>query len=188
MIRYLLLFLSINAYAVDSTINIQQIGDNNTIAITQDNAGHAVSIDIGKTSNVDNTSIGIVQQGTGVKAISIEILSGINNGINISQDGAGNHNSAIQSFIGSGNSVAIDQQGSGNHTFTMIGGSQTTNNGNTITASQLGSGSKTFQLNMNGTVGATVDVQQTNLTQSNTGSMSVQCVSGSCGSYSYIRN
>jgi hypothetical protein len=46
---------------------------------------------------------------------------------------------------------------------------------------------KSFSLNMNGTTGATVTVQQTNPTQSNSGSMSISCTSGSCGGYSYIR-
>ena len=44
---------------------------------------------------------------------------------------------------------------------------------------------KTFNLLLNGASGAGVTVTQTNPTQANQGSMSIQC--NPCGSYSYIR-
>ena len=177
------------AFAADATININQIGDNNTINITQYNAAHNASIDLGKTSNVDNTNISIEQKDSGKKTASVEIPSGINNGINILQQGTGNHTASIQNLNGSGNSISINQDGSGNHEFNVIGANGSTNSGNTINATQSGGtgADKWFQLNLLGATGATVNVQQTNPTQANQGSMNIQCSSG-CGTWSYTRN
>ena len=81
--------------------------------------------------------------------------------------------------------LPICQIGAGNHSMTVTGGVGTTNSGDTINATQSGSGDKTFQLNLNGTTGATVNVQQTNPTTPNSGSMTIQCIT--CGTYNYIR-
>jgi hypothetical protein len=67
-----------------------------------------------------------------------------------------------------------------------VSGANTNNVNNTISATQSGSAQKDFTLNMNGSNGATVTVQQTNPAQANTGSMTIQCTT--CGAYSYIRN
>ena len=177
------------AFAADATININQIGDNNTINITQYNAAHNASIDLGKTSNVDNTNITIEQKDSGIKTASVEIPSGINNGINILQQGTGNHTASIQNLNGSGNSISINQDGAGNHEFNVIGANGSTNSGNTINATQSGGvgADKWFQVNLSGATGATVNVQQTNPTQASQGSMNIQC-SSACGTWSYIRN
>ena len=184
-----LAFIPKKAFAADATISISQIGDNNTINIAQYNAAHNASIDLGKTSNVDNTNITIEQKDSGIKTASVEIPSGINNGINILQQGTGNHLASIQNLNGSGNNISINQDGSGNHEFNVIGGSGTTNNGNNINATQSGGAGadKWFQVNLNGSTGATVNVQQTNPTQANQASMNIQC-SGNCGTWSYIKN
>jgi len=186
--RYLLFFLAFSAWAADNSISIDQVGSYNTVVIAQDGTAHDATVTLGKNGGVDNTSIAIDQKDSGKKIANVEITSGINNGVNILQQGAGNHTAAIQNLNGSANNISITQNGAGNHSMTVAGGQGTTNNANTITTEQTGgSGAdKTFQLNLNGTTGATVNVQQTNPTQSNTGNMNIQCSSG-CGTWNYIR-
>ena len=177
------------ARAADATVNINQVGSNNVINIEQYNAAHNATITLGTISPVDNTNISIVQRDSGVKTASVEIPSGINNGVTILQQGTGNHTASIQNLNGSGNSISVDQNGAGNHEFNVVAGTGTINNGNTINATQTGGAGadKWFQVNLSGATGATVNVQQTNPTQAQQGSMNIQCSSG-CGTWSYVRN
>jgi hypothetical protein len=187
---FLMSFLvSVSAYGADATVNINQVGSNNVINIEQYNAAHNATINLGAVSAVDNTYVNIVQRDSGVKTASVEIPSGINNGVSILQQGTGNHTASIQNLNGSGNNINVDQNGAGNHEFNVIAGTGTINNGNTINATQSGgSGAdKWFQVNLSGANGATVNVQQTNPTQAQQGSMNIQCSSG-CGTWSYVRN
>ena len=186
--RYLILLLMIGfANAGDNTINIDQVGDNNTINITQDGSGHTANVEIGKDLSSSGNTVNITQQDLGIKTATVEIKSGVDNGINILQQGTGNHTASILNLHGSGNSIDVNQSGAGNHSFGITNTSGTTNSGNTIGATQLGgSGAdKSFALTLGGTTGANVTVQQTNPTQANSGSMSIQCTT--CGNYSYIR-
>ncbi len=188
--RYLLLFLlSMSAFAADNTIMIDQVGNNNTVIITQIGVGHSASVVIGNVVTSDSNAVTITQQGTGIKTSGVEIQSGINNGVTINQDGSGNHVSNIQNLNGSANNITVGQTGDGNHTFNLLGSIGTINSGNTISATQSGGvgADKNFTLNMNGTGGANVNIQQTNSTQANTGNMSITCNTGSCGTYSYIK-
>ena len=188
--RYLLLFLlSMSAFAADNTIMIDQVGNDNTVIITQEGVGHSASVVIGNIVTSDSNAVTITQQGTGIKTAGVEIQSGINNGVTINQDGSGNHVSNIQNLNGSANNITVGQTGDGNHTFNLLGGIGTTNSGNTVTAIQSGGvgADKNFTLNMNGTGGANVNIQQTNPTQANTGNMSITCNTGSCGTYNYTR-
>lgn len=172
----------------DNLINIDQIGTNNTVIVNQDGTTQTVKITTGKDAPVDNTYINITQQGTGAKTATVDMPGGYNNSVVMFQDGAGNHTAAIQNLNGAANNINFSQTGAGTHTLVVTGGIGTTNNANTVTSEQSGGAGadKTFQLNLNGTAGATVNVQQTNPTQSNTGSMNIQCSSG-CGTYNYIR-
>ena len=185
----IIFFISLNAFGADATVNITQVGSNNVINIEQYNAAHNASINLGLSSAVDNTNISIVQRDTGVKTAIVNIPSGINNGVSILQQGSGNHTASIQNLNGSGNNINIDQNGAGNHEFNVVAGTGTINNGNTVNANQTGGAGadKWFQVNLTGATGATVNVQQTNATQANQGSMNIQCASG-CGTWSYIRN
>jgi len=171
----------------DNQISIDQIGSYNTVAITQDGTAQSATVVLGKDSAADNNYIAITQQGTGNKTSKVEILGGINNGVAINQDGAGNHYAGIQNLLGTANNVSVNQTGAGNHTLAIAGATGSTNSGNSITAEQSGGvgADKTFQLNLNGTNGATVNVQQTNPITPNSGSMSIQCIT--CGTYNYIR-
>lgn len=186
MIKYLIFFLSLSVYAGDNTINIDQVGDNNTISIIQDGTDHIAIVELGKTTAGSGNTV-TIEQRDAAKTASVEIKTGINNGISILQQGTGNHVASIQNFIGSGNNISIDQNGAGTHAFTISNTSSNTNNGNTITATQSGGlgADKTFNLLLNGVSGAGVTVTQTNPTQANQGSMTIQC--NPCGSYSYTR-
>jgi hypothetical protein len=151
--------------AFDNTITIDQVGSNNNINITQEGVGHSASVLLGSTAASDANNITILQQGTGAKSTSINIPNGYNNGVNVTQDGAGNH------------------------TLLVTGTQGTSNSGNNISATQSGGvgADKAFNLELNGTSGATVSIQQMNPYTANNGSMSITCNTGSCGNYSYIR-
>jgi hypothetical protein len=171
----------------DNQISIDQIGSYNTVVVNQDGTTQSATVSLGKSSAVDNTYVNITQQGTGAKSATVDMPSGYNNSVVMFQDGAGNHVAAIQNLNGAANNINFSQTGAGNHSMTVTGSAGTTNSGNTIDATQSGGAGadKSFQLNLNGTNGATVNVQQTNPTQSNSGSMSIQCIT--CGTYNYIR-
>jgi hypothetical protein len=175
------------AAPINNSVYIDQIGSNNTVAISQDGTAQSAAVVMGKDSAADNNYIAITQQGTGAKTAKIEIPSGINNSITLNQDGAGNHYAGIQNLSGTANNINIGQSGAGNHTLAISGATGSTNSGNTVTAEQSGGvgADKSFQLNLNGTNGATVNIQQTNPTTPNTGSMSIQCIT--CGTYNYTR-
>ena len=177
--------LSQCSWAQSNSVYIDQIGSNNSFTVDQDDAGrHSTAITTGVVGNVDYNTFSILQHGAGNKTAAIEIKSGINNTIEFYQRGTGNHTASIIGFEGSGNDIKVNQNGGGAHNFTLT--ATGTNNGNSVYALQEGSADKTFSLNMNGTAGASVTVQQTNTSQANSGSMTIQCVT--CGSYSYIRN
>jgi hypothetical protein len=171
----------------DNLIAIDQIGSYNTVVVTQDGTTQSAKVSLGKDSAVDNTYVAITQQGTGNKVSSVEIPSGYNNSIITFQDGSGNQYSSIRNLNGAANNINFSQTGAGNHSMVVTGATGSTNSGDTITATQSGGvgADKSFQLNLNGTNGATVNVQQTNPTTPNTGSMTIQCVT--CGTYNYTR-
>ena len=172
----------------DNLISIDQIGTNNTVIVNQDGTTQTtVNLTVGKDSAVDNSYFNITQQGTGTKTATVDMPSGYNNSAVMFQDGAGNHTAAIQNLNGAANNMNFSQTGAGNHSITVTGAAGTTNSGDTVTATQSGGtgADKSFQLNLNGTSGATVNVQQTNPTTPNSGSMSIQCIT--CGTYNYIR-
>lgn len=189
IILFLLLsMLSVVVWGADNTINIEQIGSYNTTIVTQDGTGNTATVNLGKTSDVDNTYVSITQQGNN-KTASVEIKSGINNTVYLTQQDTGNHTASIQNLNGSANNISITQQGSGSHEFNVIGGAGTTNSANTVTATQTGNtgSEKWFNLYMNGSSGATVNVQQGGSGQ-NQSSMNIQCAAGTCGTYNFTRN
>lgn len=187
MKKLLALILFCNfVHAADNSVFIDQVGNNNVISITQDYVGNTATVDIGNLAPSDSNTVNITQQGPGTLNSLVDIKSGINNSITTNQVGTGNMTASVQNLNGSANSISISQYGSGNHTMNIIGAAGTTNNMDTVNTVQSGA-DKSFTLNLNGTNGATVTVQQTNPTISNTGSMTITCTSGNCGNYSYIR-
>ena len=168
-------------------VYVDQIGSNNTVVIGQDGLAHTATVTLGRDTPVDNTYVNITQQGTGAKTAGVDIPSGYNNSVVLFQDGSGNHTAAIQNLNGAANNMNFSQTGAGTHSMTVTGAPGTTNSGDTITSTQSGGAGadKSFQLNLNGTSGATVNVQQTNPNTPNAGSMTIQCVT--CGTYNYTR-
>jgi hypothetical protein len=175
------------AHAADNTVIIDQIGSNNQTTVVQDGSNNRATITTGATADVDYATFSITQQGNN-KTASIEVKSGINTTASIQQSGAGNHTASIQNLTGSGNNISVTQQGDGNHEFNVINGTGTTNSGNTINATQSGGvgSDKWFNVWLNGATGANVQIQQggTGASQS---SMAIQCMPGTCGTWSYTR-
>jgi hypothetical protein len=167
-----------------SYVYIDQVGNNNIIKVQQDGTGHIAGVAIGAYLPTNNNDLK-----TGYNIGTNPYLGqGVSefNYVGISQQGPGMHTTKIELTNASNNLISVTQEGSANHTFNITSGANTNNINNTITAIQSGSAQKDFTLNMNGSNGATVTVQQTNPTQTNTGSMTIQCTT--CGGYSYIRN
>ena len=185
---FFLFLLTVSAFAADNNVTVDQIGNYNTVAVTQEGTGHTVTVNLGQNTDVDNTMLTILQQGTGAKTSSVVVHNGINNSVNIQQDGAGNHVASIQNLSGSGNDIIINQSGAGKHEFNVVNNAGSVNSGNTVTGTQSGGvgSDKWFNVNLNGATGATVNVVQDNPTTSGQASMNVQCLSGTCGAYSYI--
>ena len=179
----LLLLFPITVWAQSTQWNpnvyIDQVGDNNTVNITQSDGNHYARVAIG-TNLPAETWVNANLPTTGTTAGSDV------NYVRITQQGTGDKKAAVEIPNGYSNSLILFQDGVGNHTLSILGQLGTTNSGNTISSIQSGSGDKSFALGLNGTAGATVTIQQTNPAQANTGSMAIQCTT--CGSYSYVRN
>jgi hypothetical protein len=171
------------SWAQPSYVYIDQVGSSNQIKVEQDGGGHVAAVAVGAYLPANNNDLK-----TGY-TIGANPYLGVGtsefNNISIKQAGPGVQTTKIELPNASGNLVTVDQSGSASHTFNIVSGINTTNVNNTILATQSGSAQKDFTLNMNGSNGATVTVQQTNPTQANTGSMTIQCTT--CGAYSYIR-
>ena len=177
------------AIAAVNSITVDQIGDGNNIHIEQVGTGHTAKVNLGAGSNVDYTTLTIMQQGTGAKTAEIEIKSGIANATGIVQDGAGNHTASIKNLIGNGNTVNITQSGAGKHEFNVVGGTGASTSGTTVSGNQSGGvgAEKWFNVWLNGSTGATVNVVQDGNTVDQA-SMNIQCLSGTCGTFSYIKH
>ena len=180
----LLLVASSCVYAQNNYIYIDQVGNNNQVTVTQDGTGHSAAVAIGATlpANTNDLKTGY---GIGTTPYNGTGTSEYNN-VTIGQQGVGSHKTTIELPLASSNLINVTQEGAGNHTFSLTATANTNNINNTINATQSGTGDKAFALKLDGTNSATVTVQQTNPTQTNTGAMTIQCTT--CGSYSYIRN
>jgi hypothetical protein len=185
----MLVFLSL-VYGADNTVSVDQIGSYNTIDISQSGTEHAVTVNLGQATDVDNTTLTILQQGTGAKTTTVAVSSGINNTINIQQDGAGNHVAAIQNLNGSANSIAITQTGAGKHDFNISNTAGTINSGNNVSGIQSGGvgADKQFTVTMSGSAAASITVTQDNSTTADSGSLNINCLSGTCGTFSYVKH
>lgn len=183
------LLLADRAWPADNSVYIDQINNssNNTVTVVQEGTGHQTKIDIGKTAASDYNNVSVTQTGA-AKTASIEIKSGVSNGVIVNQDGAGNHKLDVQNLNGTANNINVTQNGSGSHEMNIIAAPGTTNSGNTITATQTGdAGSeKLFSINLGGSAGATVNVNQGGVGP-NTSSMLISCMPGTCGTYSFNR-
>ena len=185
---FLLILISV-AFAADNSITVDQVGNSNTVTIEQIGKGHSATVNVGAQSDVDNLTLTILQQGTGAKTAAVAIPSGINNSVNIQQDGSGNHVASIQNLNGSGNSVTVNQSGAGKHELNVIGGTGVNTSGTTVSGVQSGGvgAEKWFNVWLNGSTGVTVNVVQDGNTVDQA-SMNIQCLSGTCGTFSYIKH
>ena len=185
----LLFFCSISFAQISPNVYIDQIGDNNNITITQSDAQHVTSIIMGKVNNANNNSINVTQQDTGIKTTNITLNAGIYNNLTISQQGIGNHVSSVMNLNGSNNGITINQSGTGSHTFNVDNWTGSTNTGNNINATQSGGvgANKWFQVNLNGAIGSTVNVQQTG-SSPDSASMLINCNFGCGGVWNYTKN
>jgi len=171
-------------YSQTSYVYIDQVGNNNQITVEQDGGGHLTGIALGAylPSNQNDLKTGY---NIGANPYLGSGISEFNN-ISIKQFGPGTQTTKIELPSASSNLITVDQSGVANHNFNITSSNNSTNINNTIHATQSGSAQKDFTLNLNGSNGATVTIQQTNPTQANSGSMTIQCTT--CGGYSYIRN
>lgn len=178
------------AWAADNRIIVDQVGNNNTFNIDQIGTGHQTAVNLGAVSDVDSTYIAIQQKDSGAKTVAVGIQSGISNSVNILQEGTGNHVASVQNLTGSGNNITVNQSGAGKHELNVIGGAGVTTTGTTVSGVQSGGvgADKWFNVNLNGSTGAIVNVTQDNATTADQASMNIQCLSGTCGTFSYIKH
>jgi hypothetical protein len=185
----LLFFCSVSFAQVNPNVYIDQIGNNNSITVNQTDDLHVTNITMGKVSNTDNNTINVTQQDAGIKTTNIVLNSGIYNNISVNQQGTGNHIASVMNLNGSNNGINVNQSGAGSHTFNVDNWAGPANNGNNINATQSGGvgANKWFQVNLNGAIGSTVNVQQTGSTP-DSASMLINCSLGCGGTWNYIRN
>jgi hypothetical protein len=148
-------------------------------------AQNVVYIDqIGSYNNIYIDQKDIASKSTNVTA------TGDFNTFNILQQGAGNHTLGIQNLKGNNNILNLIQTGSGSHELNIINMPGTTNSNNTITANQSGNvgANKWFSIWLNSTVGVNVSVTQDNATTPDQASMSIQCLTPPCGTWSYVKH
>jgi hypothetical protein len=177
--RYFIAFLLISniCYAQQSSpptppvignfVYIDQIGNNNTIVVSQEDSDQKRAAII---SNGDNNDYSIIQQGTGNHTALIGPSAG-NTSINDS------------------NLLKILQQGAGNHTASILFSNPITTSNNDARITQKGGvgADKQFTLQLQGN-GIGVTVTQDNLTTPDSSSMSIQCLTPPCTGYSYTKH
>ena len=148
-------------------------------------AQNAVYIDqVGSYNNIYIDQKDSVQKSTNITA------TGDLNTINVLQQGLGNHTLGIQNLKGNNNILNLIQTGSGAHELNIINMPGTTNSGNNITANQSGNAgaNKWFNIWLNGTTGVNVSVTQDNATTPDQASMSIQCLTPPCGTWTYVKH
>jgi Curlin associated repeat len=143
----------------------------------------------------NGNQIYILQQDSEAKQAAV-LLKGDGNDITITQQGSGDHTAIIapgssgaMAATNDSNTFSITQQGDGTHHATIQLNDSTANGNNTASITQSGGAGadKSFTLQLSGShIGATV--VQDNPTVADSGSMSIQCYTGSCTGYSYTRH
>ena len=157
------------------SVYIDQVGDSNTIFVSQYGTGDHEAILLNEG---DANDLSIIQRDSGDHMAFIGTPpSGMAGGTYLTTPGQGN----------SGNDFLIYQKGSGNHTAAINLDHTVSNNNNTATIDQEGAANKQFTLNLSGSnIGVTV--MQDNATTPDSGSMTIQCYTGSCQGYTYTKH
>lgn len=173
--KRLFAILLLTTPAQASSVYIDQVGDGNSIYVNQYGTGdpEAILLDKGNNNNFE-----IIQQGQGHHAAFIGVPpSGMMGNSFVTSNSVGSDN----------NNFTIYQAGSGNHTAAINLDSTVSNDYNNAIISQTGAADKSFTLNLSGSnIGVTVT--QDNPTTADSGSMSIQCYTGSCTGYSYTKH
>lgn len=176
--QVLMLMLPSGAMAADLADNrvyIDQIGSGNTLRVVQEQQGKtAVSLMRG-----DGNTIIVVQEDSGHHTAVVGLPS----------QGVGPDGRYVlpQSQGMDGNQLGVAQSGSGDHTASIAMDPGFDADGNSATITQSGAADKSFDLDLSGSnIGVTV--VQDNYGTADTGSMSIQCYTGSCTGYSYTRH
>jgi hypothetical protein len=169
--RVLVLFLFLTSSVLAQTIPltgnfvyIDQIGDNNSITILQQDSDRHRALVVNQG---DGNILAVTQQGTGQHTSNITTLTTANNNNNI---------------------LSIEQVGTGNHMASILFNNNTGASNNTAGITQAGGvgANKQFTLELKGSqIG--VSVIQDNPTTPDSGSMSIQCLTPPCSGYSYSK-
>jgi hypothetical protein len=167
LVSFLFLTSNVLAQTVPPTGNfvyIDQIGDNNSITVLQQDSDRQRALILNKG---DGNVLAITQQGTGQHTASITSLTTANNNNNI---------------------LSIEQVGTGNHMASILLNNNTGASNNTVGITQAGGtgANKQFTLELKGSqIG--VSVIQDNPTTPDSGTMSIQCLTPPCSGYSYSK-
>jgi len=209
----LALILSITS-AQAGSVYIDQVGNGNDLYISQYGMGDHRSIMLNEGNNND---LSIIQQDSGDHTAFIGTPPlGIANGSYVTTPGQGNHGNDFTiyqkdsgdhtAFIGTpplgiangsyvttpgqgnhGNDFTIYQKDSGDHTAAINLDHSVVNSNNSAVIDQEGAAIKQFTLNLSGSnIGVTVI--QDNPTTADSGSMSIQCYTGTCQGYTYTKH
>jgi hypothetical protein len=177
MMRTVLIWLCFTVPALSQSLSvpsgkfvyIEQIGNNNSAYVEQVDDGEQRALIV---THGDGNDITILQHGSGSHMASI------------GPDGATAANS-----INNSNEITILQTGDGNHSASVVMSDTAANSNNTASITQSGGAGadKQFTLQLSGSnIGATV--VQDNPTVPDSSSMSIQCYTGSCTGYSYVKH
>jgi len=172
-----LLFLLWITPAAAGSVYIDQVGDSNNIFVEQTTSGNPQATILNQG---DSNNLTIVQEGDGNHQAFIGTPPtgmGLNGTLNTNTNAANNNN----------NTLTIIQSGSGNHTAAINLDATTANSNNGAAIHQSGDADKSFVLNLSGS-GITAKVLQDNPTVSDSGSMSIQCLTPPCTGYSYTKH
>jgi hypothetical protein len=172
-----LLFLLWITPATAGSVYIDQVGNGNNIFVEQVSSGNAEAIILNQGDNNTHT---IVQEGSGdhLAFIGTPPVGKNYDGTYNTNTNAGNNNN---------NTLTILQNGVGNHTAAINLDATTQNNNNVASITQSGDANKSFVLNLSGS-GIGANVLQDNPLTSDSGSMSIQCLTPPCSGYSYTKH
>ena len=167
LVSFLFLTSNVLAQTVPPTGNfvyIDQIGDNNSITVIQQDSDRQRALILNKG---DGNILAITQQGTGQHTASITSLTTTNNNNNI---------------------LSIEQVGTGNHMASILLNNNTGASNNTVGITQAGGvgANKQFTLELKGSqIGVSVIQDSPTIPDSST--MSIQCLTPPCSGYSYSK-
>ena len=179
--RVLVFFLLTTTAMAQSTVYIDQVGNNNNMFVSQTAAEGSTAIIL---NNGDSNNMSIRQDGIGTHSAFI----GTPPSQTLSTTTPGNQNFVWNNASNNSNNIlTILQTGSGHHVAAINLDGNTNNNNNTASIVQSGNVNKSFVLNLSGSgIGATV--VQDNLTTPDAASMSITCLAPPCSGYSYIKH